>query len=444
MTGKITRISGPVVGATALEQVRLNDVARVGELGLIGEVIRLSGDIATIQVYEETSGVRIGEPVENTGLPLVATLGPGLLGQVYDGLQRPLETLAEERGHFIQRGESPPPLAGKSWAFTPVVEEGERVEPGDVLGTVPEGEFEHRVSVPPEVRGRIAEIREGEHTVEDVVAIVEREEGENIELSMAQKWPVREPRPVREQLSPDTPLVTGTRVIDTFFPAAKGGSAVIPGGFGTGKTVAQQSLSRWSDVDIVVYVGCGERGNEMTEVLEEFPELEDPRTGEPLMKRTVLIANTSDMSTPVSLSPNITAIWATTCSCWLIRPRAGVRHCAKSPGDWKKCRVRKVTPPIWPHGWPNSTSVPAGLSVWEVKTRPGEARSLWWGRSPPRAGISPSPSRRIPCAWREPSGRWILTWRAAVTSRPFTGRTVIRSTISGTGIRMKGWTSGVS
>ncbi|MGD8403504.1 MAG: V-type ATP synthase subunit A [Anaerolineales bacterium] len=295
MTGKITRISGPVVGATDFEHVRLNDIARVGELGLIGEVIRLTGDMATIQVYEETSGVRIGEPVENTGLPLVATLGPGLLGQVYDGLQRPLEILADESGYFIQRGESPQPLTGKTWPFTPAVEEGDHVEPSDVLGTVPEGEIEHRVSVPAEARGRIAEIHEGEFNVEEGVAVLEKEDGEEVELTLSQKWPVRKPRPVKEQLTPHKPVITGTRVIDTFFPVAKGGTAIIPGGFGTGKTVAQQSLARWSDVDIVVYVGCGERGNEMTEVLEEFPELEDPRTGEPLMKRTVLIANTSDM-----------------------------------------------------------------------------------------------------------------------------------------------------
>ena len=295
MTGKITRISGPVVGVVDLDNVRLNDVASVGKLGLVGEVIRLRSGVATFQVYEETSGMQVGEPVENTGLPLVATLGPGLLGQVYDGLQRPIKTLREESGNFIQRGGSAPPLPASNWTFTPAVSKGDMVHPGDLIGTVPEGDIEHRVSVPPQVEGRIVEIQKGEYSVDDVIAVVEIEDGEKVELTMTQRWPVRKPRPVRERIAPTEPVITGTRVIDTFFPISKGGTAIIPGGFGTGKTVAQQSISRWADVDIVVYVGCGERGNEMTEVLKEFPELEDPRTGKPLMERTVLIANTSNM-----------------------------------------------------------------------------------------------------------------------------------------------------
>lgn len=295
MTGKITRISGPVVGAVDLENVRLNDVASVGELGLVGEVIQLTSGVATLQVYEETSGIRVGEPVENTELPLVATLGPGLLGQVYDGLQRPIQTLAEESGYFIQRGGSAPPLPASNWTFTPAASKGDMVHAGDLIGTVPEGEIEHRISVPPKVQGRIVEIQKGDYSVEDVIAVIEKEDSEKVELTMAQKWAVRKPRPVRERIATAEPVITGTRVIDTFFPVAKGGTAIIPGGFGTGKTVTQQSISRWADVDIVVYVGCGERGNEMTEVLKEFPELEDPRTGNPLMERTVLIANTSDM-----------------------------------------------------------------------------------------------------------------------------------------------------
>jgi V/A-type H+-transporting ATPase subunit A len=298
--GTIIRIAGPVVGAIGLapQGVRLYDVVRVGELGLTGEVIRLVGDVATIQVYEDTSGLKVGEPVVNTGLPLVAELGPGLLGRVYDGLQRPLPELAAASGDFLQRGLSPSPLApDKRWRFTSRVEVDQRVVPGDVLGVVPEGRaIEHRVLVPPGVQGRLVEIRAGEFTVDEVVAVVEGEaRAPRREIRMRQAWPVRKPRPCRTKLDPHQPLLTGTRLIDTFFPVAKGGAAIIPGGFGTGKTVTEQSLARWADANVVVYIGCGERGNEMTEVLEEFPALEDPRQGAPLMERTVLIANTSNM-----------------------------------------------------------------------------------------------------------------------------------------------------
>ncbi len=299
-SGKIIRIAGPVVGAVGLAGIRLHDVVRVGDLGLVGEVIRLSGDVATIQVYEDTSGVRVGEPVHNTGQPLVAQLGPGLLGMVYDGLQRPLKVLAGMTGDFIERGVSAPSLPDNvRWVFTPCVNAGERVGPGDTLGVVPESlAIEHAIMVPPGVQGRVAQIHEGEFKLDEVVAIVESEDhdkGEQWEITLLQQWPVRFPRPSRTRLAPREPLITGTRIIDVFFPVAKGGSAIIPGGFGTGKTVIEHSLARWADVDIVVYVGCGERGNEMTAVLEEFPALEDPRTNTPLMDRTVLIANTSNM-----------------------------------------------------------------------------------------------------------------------------------------------------
>ena len=297
--GRIIRIAGPVVRAVGLENVRLYDVVRVGELGLIGEVIRLSEGLTTIQVYEDTSGLRAGEPVRGTGFPLAAQLGPGLLGQVYDGLQRPLEILAEAGGEFIQRGVYASPLPEeKRWHFTPSVSPGEVVGPGDVLGVVPESQtIEHCIMVPPRVRGRVAGIREGEYTVHETAAVVRSEDdaGGEVEITLVQRWPVRQPRPCQTRLAPREPLLTGTRIIDAFFPVAKGGSAIIPGGFGTGKTVAEHSLARWADADVVVYVGCGERGNEMTEVLEEFPKLEDPRTGAPLMERTVLIANTSNM-----------------------------------------------------------------------------------------------------------------------------------------------------
>lgn len=303
-TGRITRIAGPVVEARGLANARLYDVVRVGEFGLIGEVIRLSDTATltatTIQVYEDTGGVRVGEPVTETGRPLVAHLGPGLLGRVYDGLQRPLETLAARSGAFIKRGIDATPLDAEAvWPFTPRVEVGARVGAGDVLGSVPESQFiEHLIMVPPGRHGRVVAIDEGRFRVDQTVAVLEPEgdhRGQRYEVTLAQTWPVRQPRPVRARLDPREPLISGTRIIDTLFPVAKGGSAIIPGGFGTGKTVTEHSLARWADADVVVYVGCGERGNEMTAVLEEFPELLDPRTGAPLMERTVLIANTSNM-----------------------------------------------------------------------------------------------------------------------------------------------------
>lgn len=298
--GKIIRIAGPVIRAVGLEQVRLYDVVQVGELGLIGEVIRLAGGVTTVQVYEDTSGIRVGEPVHNTGMPLVAHLGPGLLGQVYDGLQRPLEVLARMSGEFIRRGEYASPLPEeRRWQFAPSVSVGDLVEPGDILGVVPESRtIEHCILAPPYLHGRVVDIRSGEFTAHETVAVLrsQKDRGtDETEISLVQRWPVREPRPCQTRLAPREPLITGTRIIDAFFPIARGGSAIIPGGFGTGKTVAEHSLARWADADVVVYVGCGERGNEMTDVLEEFPTLEDPRTGAPLMERTVLIANTSNM-----------------------------------------------------------------------------------------------------------------------------------------------------
>ncbi|HUF39285.1 MAG TPA: V-type ATP synthase subunit A [Anaerolineales bacterium] len=295
-SGKIVRIAGPVVGVTGLENAKLYDVVHIGELQLVGEIIRLQGEVVTVQVYEETSGLRLGERVTTTGGPLSVQLGPGLLGQVYDGLQRPLNLLAEEGGAWIPRGLRAAPLSeDRRWHFTPTVEAGDRVGPGEVLGTTPEtSRLDHRILVPHGAGGRVVEIRAGDFKIVDPVARIETTDGTR-ELTMVQTWPVRRPRPVGQRIPARDPLITGTRVIDALFPLAKGGSAIIPGGFGTGKTVLQQALSRWSDVDVVVYIGCGERGNEMAEVLEEFPNLDDPHTGEPLMRRTVLIANTSNM-----------------------------------------------------------------------------------------------------------------------------------------------------
>lgn len=295
--GNIIRIAGPVVQAENLQGAEMYEVVEVGDEGLIGEVIGLERDVATIQVYEETGGLKPGEPVKRTGEPLSAELGPGLIRQIYDGIQRPLEAIKSEAGDFILRGVDVAPLdEDKNWRFVPEVDVGDEVTSGDYLGTVPETKVvDHRVMVPPGVKGTVEEVvSEGEYTIKDTIARIKTSEGVK-EIKMRQRWPVRIRRPVGKKKAPGELLITGQRVLDTFFPLAKGGTAAIPGGFGTGKTVIQHQLAKWSDADIVVYVGCGERGNEMTEVLRDFPELEDPRTGEPLMKRTILIANTSNM-----------------------------------------------------------------------------------------------------------------------------------------------------
>ncbi len=288
--GKIEKISGPMVVASGMGGSRMYNVVKVGELGLLGEVILLQGDRAFIQVYEDTSGIRPGEPVVDTGRPLVVELGPGLLASMYDGIERPLEVL-QQKGDFIVRGIEAPALdRKKKWSFKPAVKEGDTLPPGAIIGTVQEFSTEHRILLPPDVSGEVESIKAGSFTVDDTVA---RVGGRDVRL--AHYWPVRIPRPTLKREEPTVPLVTGMRILDTMFPLAKGGTAAIPGGFGTGKTVTQQSLAKFSDADIVVYIGCGERGNEMADVLYEFPKLEDPRTGNPLMQRTVLIANTSNM-----------------------------------------------------------------------------------------------------------------------------------------------------
>ena len=292
-TGEIFRVAGPVVTATGLRP-RMYDVQFVGEEQLLGEVIQIIGEKTIIQVYEDTSGVKPGEAVMDTGAPLVVELGPGLLGSIYDGVQRPLPVLQKAMGDFILRGLKSPGLTReKTWRFAPKVKQGQLVGPGDVVGTVQEAKnVEHRIMVPPNFRGgKVAQIKEGSFTVDEVVAQLEG--GEQVKLY--QTWPVRKARPVKERLMPTIPLVTGQRVLDFLFPIAKGGTAAIPGGFGTGKTVTEQQLSKWCDAQVVIYIGCGERGNEMTEVLSTFPKLIDPYTGAPLMERMSLIANTSNM-----------------------------------------------------------------------------------------------------------------------------------------------------
>ena len=296
-TGKISKIAGPLVVATGMREANMFDVVRVSDSKLIGEIIEMHGDRASIQVYEETSGLGTGEPVESTGEPLSVELGPGLIEGIFDGIQRPLEKIRELVGNSLVRGVEVPALdRDKKWHFVPKVKPGDKVVGGDILGTVQETEIvEHRIMVKPGVVGTVKSIAEGDYTVTEQIGSIETANDEELPVTLMQKWPVRRGRPFEKKLAPNVPLVTGQRVVDTLFPIAKGGVAAIPGPFGSGKTVTQHQLAKWAEADIVVYIGCGERGNEMTDVLNEFPELIDPHTGKSLMERTVLIANTSDM-----------------------------------------------------------------------------------------------------------------------------------------------------
>lgn len=295
--GVIKKVAGPLVIAEGMRDANMYDVVHVSEHNLIGEIIEMHGDQASIQVYEETAGLGPGEPVVSLGRPLSVELGPGLISNIYDGIQRPLDEIMKvSGGNGLERGISVPPLPEeKLWDFEPVVSEGAEVTGGDIIGTVQETiVVNHKIMVPPDVKGRVKEIKKGSFTIRDTVAVIETEKGDR-ELTMTQHWPVRSGRPYKIKMAPKKPLITGQRVIDTFFPIARGGVAAVPGPFGSGKTVIQHQLAKWAEADIVVYIGCGERGNEMTDVLNEFPELKDPKTGESLMERTVLIANTSDM-----------------------------------------------------------------------------------------------------------------------------------------------------
>ncbi len=294
--GLIVRVSGPVVIAEGIENQRMYDVVKVGKMGLVGEIIKISGNQATVQVYEDTTGIRPGEPVESTGKPLSVELGPGLLKSIYDGIQRPLDVIREKTGDFIMRGYSAPPLdQNKKWDFKPLVAKGTKVNQGDIIGQVQETSLIlHKIMIPLGLSGEITEISSGSFTIMETIAKLKTESG-TVDLTLKQDWPVRVSRRVRGKLPPQIPLITGQRVIDSLFPVAKGGTVAVPGPFGSGKTVVQHQLSKWADSDIVVYVGCGERGNEMTEILTTFPELQDPKSGKPLMERTILIANTSNM-----------------------------------------------------------------------------------------------------------------------------------------------------
>ena len=297
--GKVVKVSGPLVVATGLSDANMSDVVRVGPQRLIGEILTMNGDAASIQVYEETSGLGPGAEVVTTGYPMSVELGPGMIENIYDGIQRPLEEIMKKvGGNNLPRGVEVPPIdPEKLWEFTPVAKVGDQVEGGDIIGTVPETPVVlHKIMVPPYLKGTLKSVTPaGSYNVKTVVAVLTREDGTDVEITMSQRWPVRVGRPYKRKYPPVRPLSTGQRIVDTCFPVAKGGTAAIPGPFGSGKTVMQHAVAKWSDVDIVIYIGCGERGNEMTDVLREFPELIDPRTGESLMKRTVLIANTSDM-----------------------------------------------------------------------------------------------------------------------------------------------------
>src|SRR6056297_702934 len=301
VVGTVQRVNGPVIEARYISDAMMMELIHVGDVGLVGEIIKLSGSHATIQVYESTTGIAPGDPIYGSGMPLSVELGPGLMGQIYDGIQRPLVRLKDRSGAFIERGEEEPALQReKKWHFVPELEAGVQVKGGQILGSVQESErVQHRIIVPPLLSGTLKSLApEGEYTVSDEIAEIEDVEGDAHKLTMMQRWPIRNPRPTAQRMPLTTPLITGQRVIDTLFPLSKGGTVAIPGGFGTGKTMTQHAIAKWCDADIIVYIGCGERGNEMTDVLTEFPELVDPRTGTSLMERTILIANTSNM--PVS------------------------------------------------------------------------------------------------------------------------------------------------
>ena len=295
--GTIKKVAGPLVIAKGMRDANMFDVVRVSDRRLIGEIIEIHGDEASIQVYEETSGLAPGAPVESTGEPMSVELGPGLISSIYDGIQRPLDDIMKVAGNNLSRGVEVPSLKRDAkWEFVPAMKAGDEVSGGDIIGTVQESEIvSHKIMVPPGITGTIKEIKGGSYVVTDTVCTVTTKDGKDVPVTLMQKWPVRRGRPYKQKLSPDMPLITGQRVVDTLFPIAKGGVAAVPGPFGSGKTVVQHQLAKWAEADIVVYIGCGERGNEMTDVLNEFPELVDPKTGQSLMKRTVLIANTSDM-----------------------------------------------------------------------------------------------------------------------------------------------------
>ena len=427
--GRIIKVSGPLVVASGMPDARMYDVVRVGERGLIGEVIELRGDKASIQVYEETGGIGPGEKVETTGLPLSVELGPGLLRSIYDGIQRPLNVIYGLSGDYIARGVEVPGLDRKiKWEMTPKVAVGDSLVSGDIFGTVQETEIiEHRLMVPPGLQGEVVEIHHGHFTVEEVVCRLR--DGETIhDLTMMQRWPVRKGRPYAEKHGPEIPLITGQRVIDAFFPIAKGGTACVPGPFGSGKTVVQHQLAKWADADIIVFVGCGERGNEMTDVLLEFPQLEDPATGKPLMERTVLIANTSNMPVAAREASVYTGI---TIAEYFRDMGYNVALMADSTSRWAEA-LREMSGRL--EEMPGEEGYPAylGSRIGRV-LRAGRAGQLPWAATTARASCRrsarflrraatcPSRSPRPRCASSRSSGAWMPRWPTAAISRPSTG-----------------------
>ena len=425
LSGTITKVSGPLVVANGLADANVSDVVRVGEQRLIGEILNMTGDSASIQVYEETSGLGPGAKVETTGMPLSVELGPGMLENIYDGIQRPLPEIRDLTGSNITRGIEVPALnRERVWHFDPVVQPGTAVTGGDVIGTVQETTaILHKIMVPPQMKGTIKSITGGDFTVDQTVAVLTDANGVDHELNMIQRWPVRIARPYAQKFAPNKPMNSGQRIIDTLFPIAKGGTAAVPGPFGSGKTVVQHQLAKWSDVDVVVYIGCGERGNEMTDVLMEFPELTDPRNGEPLMKRTVLIANTSDMpvaAREASIYTGITIAEYFRDMGYDVAVLAGPRPCVRCPAVWKRCPAKKATRPTSRPASRSSTSAPAASAA-------SAARATAAAPSPPsvlsrlRAATFPSRSRRPPCVSSRCSGRSIRAWRMPATSRPSTG-----------------------
>ena len=409
--GKVIKVSGPLVVADGLESANMADVVRVGEKRLIGEILNMTGGRASIQVYEETGGLGPGAEVVSTGAPLSVELGPGLIGNIYDGIQRPLEEIMRLEGPNITRGVEASPLPReKQWAFTPTAAVGSAVTGGDVLGTVPETESVlHRIMVPNGLAGELVWLAPaGDYTIDQIIARVRTENGDERELTMTQKWPVRVGRPFRKKFTPSAPLQSGQRVIDTMFPIAKGGTAAVPGPFGSGKTVVQHQLAKWSDVDIVVYIGCGERGNEMTDVLREFPELTDPRTGQSLMKRTVLIANTSDMPVAAREASVYTGI---TIAEYFRDMGYDVAVIADSTSRWAEA-LREMSGRL--EEMPGEEGYPAYLVSAPARSRPSAPCRL-------PAATSASPSHRAPCASSRCSGLSTRPSPTAATSRPSTG-----------------------
>ena len=416
MNGKIIKVSGPLIVAENLADVEMFDVVKVSDKKLIGEVIELRNDRASIQVYEETSGLTIGDEVVSTGAPLSVELAPGLIESIFDGIQRPLDVLMDKSGSRIGRGIEVNSLdRSKKWHFVPVAKVGDRVVSGDVLGTVQETKVVlHKIMVPYGVEGEVKSVApEGDYTIMDVICKV----GDR-ELTMLQKWPVRKGRPYKSKMSPDYPMVTGQRVIDTLFPIAKGGVAAVPGPFGSGKTIVQHQLAKWADADIIVYIGCGERGNEMTDVLHEFPELKDPRTNEPLMKRTVLIANTSDMPVAAREASIYTGI---TIAEYFRDMGYTVAIMADSTSRWAEA-LREMSGRL--EEMPGEEGYPAYLSsrlaeFWEAATQWAQYRQS--ARYLPRAATCPSPFLRLLCVLSRYSGACLQVLHTSVISLLSTG-----------------------